>query len=155
MIVTFCGHSTIYDDSSLLHQALFSALEVLAHQAALNSVPLTLYCGGYGAFDSLVSKSIDELRSSMNGIKIEKIFVTPYILPSYKERNDSMRRHYDEILYPPLETVPYRLAIIRRNEWMVDQAEVVIAYVRHSWGGAAQTLAYAEKRKKKIIRLDG
>lgn len=91
----------------------------------------------------------------MSGVKIEKIFVTPYILPSYKERNDFMRRHYDEILYPPLETVPYRLAIIRRNEWMVNQAEIVIAYVRHSWGGAAQTLEYAEKRKKKIIRLDG
>ena len=29
----------------------------------------------------------------------------------------------------------------------------MIAYVKHSFGGAAQTLAYAEKRKKEIIQL--
>lgn len=31
---------------------------------------------------------------------------------------------------------------------MVNDADVVIAYVQHSWGGAAQTLEYAEQKKK-------
>ena len=66
-----------------------------------------------------------------------------------------MKALYDDVLYPPLETTPYRLAIVKRNEWMVSQSDLVIAYVLYSWGGAARTLEYAEKRKKKIIQLDG
>lgn len=34
---------------------------------------------------------------------------------------------------------------------MVNDADVVIAYVQHSWGGAAQTLEYAEQKRKRII----
>lgn len=152
MIVTFCGHKTIYGHEDLLRKQLYGVLNSILKKPSEQETPLTLYCGGYGGFDSLVSKVIDELRVVSNA-KLEKIFVTPYILPSYKERNDFMRQFYDEILYPPIETTPYRLAIVKRNEWMVDQADVVIAYVLHSWGGAAHTLEYAERKKKCIIRL--
>ena len=57
----------------------------------------------------------------------------------------------DSSLYPPLESVPKKLAIVRRNRWMVDQADVVVRYVLHSWGGAATTLEYAKQKKKRII----
>jgi hypothetical protein len=33
---------------------------------------------------------------------------------------------------------------------MVESADVVIANVKYGWGGAAQTLEYAMKKKKKI-----
>jgi hypothetical protein len=36
---------------------------------------------------------------------------------------------------------------------MVGQADVVVAYVIHEWGGAATTLRYAEAKKKTIIRF--
>lgn len=58
---------------------------------------------------------------------------------------------YDATLYPPLEKVPGRYAISKRNEYMVNEADIVVAYVTHDWGGAAATLAYARQRKKKII----
>lgn len=38
---------------------------------------------------------------------------------------------------------------------MVDEANTVVAYVIRSWGGAANTLAYAQRRKKRVIRLRG
>jgi len=34
---------------------------------------------------------------------------------------------------------------------MVTQADVVIAYVTHSWGGAAKTLKHAQAKKKAIL----
>ncbi|MEQ6030978.1 hypothetical protein [Enterococcus faecalis] len=34
---------------------------------------------------------------------------------------------------------------------MVNDADVVIAYVQHSWGDAAQTLEYVEQKRKRII----
>ena len=40
-----------------------------------------------------------------------------------------------------------------RNEWMVDSAELVIAYVKYSWGGASKTLEYAKRKMKQIINL--
>ena len=58
---------------------------------------------------------------------------------------------YDSTVYPPLETVPRRFAISHRNRWMVESADVVVAYVLHDWGGAATTLRYACRKKKKII----
>jgi hypothetical protein len=64
-----------------------------------------------------------------------------------------LNRDYDESLYdgttyPPLEEVPPKFAISKQNEWMVDQADVVVAYVTHGWGGAAATLQYAERKEK-------
>ena len=64
-----------------------------------------------------------------------------------------MRQKFDNIVYPPLETVPYRYAIIRRNEWMIDQADIVIDPVRYSWGGAARSLEYAKRKKKEILMI--
>lgn len=153
MIVTFCGHRTIYSYSDTLHEQLSSILADLFHKAQSENFPLAFYCGGYGGFDSFVSQAIDSTRVAYSGVKNEKIFVTPYITPSYKERNEYMRLHYDDILYPPIETAPYRLAIVKRNEWMVEQADLVIAFVIHSWGGAAHTLEFAEKKQKKILLL--
>ena len=73
------------------------------------------------------------------------MLVIPYLNREYDEEM------YDYTLYPSLETVPPRYAILRRNEWMVSEADVVIAYVTHGWGGAAKTLEYARRRGKKVV----
>ena len=59
---------------------------------------------------------------------------------------------YDGTIYPPLENVPKRLAIIKRNEWMVDHSDVIVAYVLHEWGGANIMLQYATRKGKEVIR---
>lgn len=38
-------------------------------------------------------------------------------------------------------------------KYMVDRAETVIAYVNTPIGGAAKTLAYAKRKKKRIFYL--
>ena len=52
---------------------------------------------------------------------------------------------------PALESTPYRYRIVRANEYMINCADVVIAYVRSPTGGAARTLAYAKRKKQRII----
>lgn len=54
-------------------------------------------------------------------------------------------------MYPQLEGVPRRFAISKRNEFMVEHADIVVAYVTHDWGGAAKMLEFARRRKKEII----
>ena len=46
---------------------------------------------------------------------------------------------------------PEGFAITHRNRWTVDQADYVVAYVDHGYGGAAQTLRYAKSKGTKII----
>ena len=36
---------------------------------------------------------------------------------------------------------------------MVEEADLVIAYVMYSWGGAAKTLEYAKRKKVSIINI--
>ena len=55
---------------------------------------------------------------------------------------------YDATVYPPLERVPRRYAIARRNQWMADEAAVGVACVLHGWGGAARALELARKKGK-------
>lgn len=58
---------------------------------------------------------------------------------------------YDATVYPPLERVPRRYAIARRNQWMADEADVMVACVQHGWGGAAKALEYARKKGKEVV----
>ena len=98
---------------------------------------------GYGAFDSLAASVLREQKKQYP--QIELVLVLAYLNTG---RNTS---GYDSTVYPPLETVPRRFAISHRNRWMVESADVVVAYVLHDWGGAATTLRCARQKKKQII----
>ena len=148
MIVTFCGHSSMPNKPEVTLK-----METVLRNLFETNQDLLFYCGGYGEFHSLSASCVESIRKNYANEHCEKIFVTPYITEAYQEKNALMKAYYDDILYPPLETVPYKLAIIRRNEWMIKKADLIIAYVCYSWGGAAMSLEYAQKKKKPIINL--
>ena len=105
----------------------------------------TFYLGGYGDFDSLAAAAVR--RQKTRYPNIEAVLVLAYL----NREMDASR--YDGTTYPPLETVPPRYAIVRRNEWMVRESDVVISGVTHGWGGAAKTLDYAKRRGKVIVQF--
>lgn len=53
--------------------------------------------------------------------------------------------------YIPLGSVPKKFAISRRNEWMVLESDIIVAYVLRDFGCAAKTLQYARRKRKKIV----
>ena len=143
MIITFCGHSS-FRSTKEYEDEMLSLLENTVGENFAK-----LYLGGYGAFDEFAYKVGKKYQE--NHPKVKLILIIPYI---NNRKNDlSCENQYDEIIYPGLENVPYRFAIPRRNKWMIDQADLVIAYVDHPWGGAYQTYLYAERSKKKIFNL--
>lgn len=95
-------------------------------------------------------RTLKELKNDFP--EIELIFITPYIDKNYSKL-EFAKYHYDDVIFPPLENVPRKFAILKQNEWMVDEADLVIAYVMYSWGGAAKTLEYAKRKNKTIINL--
>ena len=92
-------------------------------------------------------------KSKKDFENIRNCLIIPYISLSYQEKIKYLKDYYDEIIYPPLENIPSKYAIIKRNEWMIDQADLLIAYVKHSWGGAAKSLQYAKRKNTAIFQL--
>ena len=87
--------------------------------------------------------------------EIEIIYVTPYLGRSEQARIREMQMCglCDGALYPPIEGTPPKFAISKRNEWMVSNADLIIAYVAQSYGGAYQALQTARRRGKRITNL--
>ena len=139
MIVTFCGHSTV-SNSAAVAASLKSVIEELIAEGATE-----FYLGGYGEFDSLAARAVRDAKKMHP--EIRSTLVIPYM------DRDFNTDFYDESVYPPLESVPRRFAISKRNEWMVDQSDIVVSGVTHDWGGAATTLKYATRKKKRIISV--
>ena len=139
MVVTFCGHREV-DPQDQVAEKLEAVIESLIAAGAEQFL-----LGGYGQFDWLAARAVN--RAKMFHPGIESILVIPYLDRNY---DDAL---YDRTLYPSLEQVPRRFAISRRNKYMVDAADVIVAYVIYDWGGAAGTLEYAKRRRKYIIYL--
>ena len=137
MNITFCGHSQVENSRDVTDWLL------IITQKLIEQGGKTFYLGGYGGFDSLAASVLRQKKKLYP--QIELILVLPYLHTS-KEILE-----YDDTIYPPLESVPPRYAISKRNQWMVDISDVVVAYVLHSWGGAATTMRYAKRKNKKLI----
>lgn len=137
LICTFFGHR---DCSEAVTQELYTAIERIIVE---NNCRL-FYVGNHGNFDSLVSKVLFELQRRYE-IKV-------YVVLAYMPNKEVASIH-PTILPDGIETVPRKFAIIYRNRWMVDKADIVLTYVKHSFGGAAQFKEYATKKNKSVIEL--
>ena len=145
MIITFCGHSDFLFDNTVKEK-----LSELLIQEIRKNPTCKFYLGGYGNFDSLCLSILKELKADFPNIEL--LFITPYLNKKYSKL-ETAKLYYDDIIYPSLESVPPRFCISRRNEWMVDEADFVIAFVKYSWGGAAKTLEYAKRKKVPFYNL--
>ena len=139
MLVTFCGHKDVAKEAQV-KEKLEAVIASLIEEGATE-----FYLGGYGSFDSMAAKTVREMKKTHP--EVQGILVIPYMDRDYN------KDLYDGSVYPPIENAPLRFAISKRNEWMVDQADVVVAYVTHDWGGANTTLEYAKRKKKRIISV--
>ena len=139
MVVTFCGHKDIYDLDGTIRSWLTDTVEALILRRAD-----LFFFGGCGGFDHLAASVVWELKKKYP--QIQSVLVLPYLDRKVDEKG------YDGTTYPPLETVPRRFAILKRNEWMVRESDVLVAYVIYDWGSAVKTLEYAQRKKKEIIR---
>lgn len=139
MIITFIGHREVAEKPKI-KMLLNTAIESLIKKGAEE-----FFLGGYGEFDIMAAHSVLFFKTKYPGIR------STIILPYPNKKYDKYL--YTSSLYPPLETVPKKYAIIKRNEWMISHADMVIAYITHDWGGAARTYKYAKRLGKPIILL--
>ncbi len=145
MIITFCGHSN-YSSSLEDEERLLKLLKIVACGEQVD-----FYLGGYGGFDRFALKCATKYKQLYKNTKL--VFITPYLDKWLNERKDILIKTYDEIIYPEIEHVPQKFAIIKRNEWMIKQADYIFVYVSTHYGGAYRALLYAHKHKKPYTNL--
>ncbi len=139
MTVTFCGHREVYERAEVREWPRGCVDALISDGANL------FYLGGYGEFDRMAASVVREAKLRCPHIRAVLVLSYPDRVPDCDG--------YDYTLYPPLENVPRRYAILRRNEWMVRESDVVAAYVRVGFGGAAAMLEYAARHRKRILRF--
>lgn len=139
---TFFGHRIITKDIKSL---LTRQIENLITEYGVN----VFYVGNNSQFDYLVATVLREVK--LHNPQILYWIVLAY-LPEKKQEYNPLSDI--ETIYPEgLEYTPRRFAISKRNQWMVQQSDYVIAYVEHSFGGAAQFTEYAQKKNRMVINL--
>ena len=145
MIITFFGHSNyIYNvDDEITLMELFENI--------IQNKKVNFYFGGYGNFDNFALKCAKKYKEKHNNCQL--IFITPYINSWLDNRKDYINKNFDGIIYPEIETVPLKFAISKRNEWMIDKADYLFAYVNCHFGGAYKALLYANRNKKPYTNL--
>ena len=139
MVCTFFGHK---DTPKEIEPTLRSTLIDLIENKNVN----VFYVGNNGNFDTMVRRQLEDLSQTY---PITYSIVLAY-LPTEKNKYDDLTH----AIYPEgLETVPKRFAISWRNKWMIEQSDIVVTYVTHSFGGAAQFKELAVKQGKTIYEL--
>ncbi len=146
MIVTFCGHAQFLGTEELKKRMLALLEERVGGRSA------QMYLGGYGAFDHFAYHCCREYKSVNPSVSL--VFVAPYLTLDYQKNHLSYQQKiYDCTLYPPIEDKPKRYAILYRNRYMIEKADLVVAYVSHDWGGAYAAYKHAKRRGKEIFNL--
>ena len=147
MTIAFIGHAAVSSEDRIEETV---KEQIRKHTALAEHV--TCYLGGYGDFDRICARVCNSLRRER---PMETVYVTPYIGPAAQEKIKEMIHCglYDTVLYPPIENVPLKFAIAKRNEWMMTNADLIVAYVTHNWGGAYKFLQMAKRKKKKTVNI--
>lgn len=148
MTITFAGHSLITSIDCIKKMVKEQIRNII-----VDSEMVVCYLGGYGDFDNICALACKELKREYSGIEV--VYIAPYISLSEQAKIKEMQSWglCDSSIYPPIENVPPRFAISKRNEWMIENADLIIAYVDHNFGGAYKSLQVAKRKKKKIINL--
>ena len=139
-ICTFFGHR---DCPNTIRSKLHEVLEdlILHHDVD------TFYVGNQGQFDAVVYHTLQELKKTYSHIRVTVVLA---YIPGKRTDTD----YYEDTLLPDgIESTPPRYAISKRNDWMLKQADYVVTYITHSFGGASQYTKKAIRQKKTVIHL--
>ena len=142
MTCCFFGHN---DAPSTIMSKLEETIEKLISEQGANN----FLVGNQGQFDSMVLAALRRLKNKYPEISYNVVLA---YMPT--EKGEWNPYEYWETMLPEgLEAVHPRYAISKRNEWMVNESDVVICYIKHSWGGAYKYVEMAQRKKKQILNI--
>lgn len=143
--VSFIGHRRV-DDFRFVEEQLDNLVGDLIRTKEY----VEFYVGKNGDFDTMVASAIKRCPKRFGKENNSLILVLPYIVADMAFLED----FYDEIWIPDeLHGMHFKNAITKRNEWFVDNSDLLVAYVSKDTGGAETCLRYAEKRQVRVMNI--
>ena len=138
MTCVFFGHR---DAPAVISSAISQMIEMLIVEKGID----VFYVGHQGGFDKMVYRELCRAKKKYPHIDCVVVLAYP---PVRGERWEL------ETLYPfGLERKPRAYAILSRNAWMVERADIVVSYVTREFGGAAKAVSLAKRRGCEIFSL--
>ncbi len=143
--IAFIGHRYIEG-----HYDLEERLENIIREKLHSKEYVELYVGRNGDFDISVASATKRAQEALGHHNSSLVLLQPYPMKD----DPYFEKFYDEIWYPVDEKTHPKAAITKRNQWMIDNTDLLVAYVEPDRkGGAMTTLKYAKKQGVEVINL--
>ena len=145
---TFAGHRDLFlpDADRKIITALDSILE--------SDDEFVFYTGGMGEFDSKCASAVRTVRHRFREKRLHLVLVLPYMTNRVNTDKNYFETEYDDVMIPiGLADIYPKAAIRKRNRWMVDRSDILLACVYRDFGGAYDTMQYALRKGVKVINL--
>ena len=143
--VAFFGHRRIYNIREIEEK-----LVPILNELILTKEYVEFYIGRNGDFDEFVASVIKRVQKQLDRDNNVMILTLPYTVKDIEYYAD----YYDEIVIPDaIGKAHPKAAITLRNRWMVDTADLIIAYIEREEGGAYSAVKYAKKLNKKVVNI--
>lgn len=138
MTISFCGRGNFCPKAGMQQKLLQLLDNIIGDEQA------TFLLGECGGFDTFAYNCCKAYQAQHPTVRV-------YLVVAYCKSDAPTlyysQRSYDDILFPPLNIVSKSLAIIHRNQWMVDKADILICPTGTSSPKIAQ---YAQKQHKAV-----
>lgn len=137
MTCTFFGHRSYNGE---YNEKLKEEIEKLIKEGVKDFL-----VGHNGGFDSSVKQILKELKKQYTDIRYTVVL----------SRLDKYLTEKNETVFPDgIENALPRFKIIYRNNWMINNSDIVISYVRNSLtNGASSFTDIARRKGKRIISI--
>lgn len=142
--VSFIGHRELHSI-----RYVEDRIEGLVRDLLSKKEYVEFYLGRNGDFDISAASAIKRAQKALGAHNSSLILVLPY----HTRDEDYFDTFYDEILLPIDNKTHFKAAITKRNEWMIDNSDLLIIYVESELGGAYTALKYAKRKGASVINI--
>ncbi len=136
-VCTFLGHRECPESiKPVLHDTIRNL--ILFHDVDI------FYVGNQGQFDAFTRSVLHDLSKDYPHVRYAVVLA--YMPKDAEDQADTMFPEGIEMIHP-------RYAITWRNNWMLREADFVVTYITHTWGGAYQFAKKATSKGKHVFNL--
>ena len=138
---TFLGNATIWNTREVMEKIKLTAIDLIKNKG----VDIFLV-GTKGNFETLSHKMMEQIQCDYPDIKIMLVI-------AYAQDLERCPYNFDDVYYPPKSELGYkRWSIAKRNEWIIEQTDYIIACNQYQ-GRAYDYCQKAKRKGKEIIEI--